>query len=190
LFLRPRLLPLVPSRRGHQAAPLLEGLAIGRRRLHAIGAGVDGGIGPLLELLGLQPERTQAPARPYGLPAVAGRPDDRHDIGRRDIVALAQERRRPLRQGQAIELDDLLPTELVGIAATHAGDLAPDCPFNKGDTPSPRRAIAYDHFSPSSRAKPPERRRSRETCFLLTRQPNRSLRFASLRSAPVGMTGV
>src|SRR5688572_27434240 len=48
-------------------------------------------------------------------------------------------------------------------------------------------AIAYDHFFPSSRAEPPEGRRSRGT-FLSMHQQKRSLHYASLRSAPVGMT--
>ena len=51
-------------------------------------------------------------------------------------------------------------------------------------------SLAGDHHlsvTRSSRAEPPEGRRSRGTCFV-DAATNRSLHYASLRSAPVGMT--
>ena len=124
------LLPFVPAARRHQAAPLLEGLAIGRRGLDAIGARVDRAVGLLAELVGLQPERHQAPSCHDQLAAVTGRPDDRHDVRRRDVVVGLQLLRRLLRQGQPIEVHDLRPGQMMGVASAHAHEVASD--FGEG----------------------------------------------------------
>lgn len=57
---------------------------------------------------------------------VARGPDDRHDVSRRDVVALTERFRLLLGQRQAIELGNLFPAEPVGIASRHAEDVASD----------------------------------------------------------------
>src|SRR4029077_8431861 len=71
-------------------------------------------------------------------------------------------------------------------ARAMAPPMPPDAPVTSAALPE-RSNIASPQI-PSSRAKPPEGRRSRGTSSCRCALKIRSLHYASLRSAPVGMT--
>src|SRR5436190_9089337 len=58
------------------------------------------------------------------LTAVPGGPDDRHDVRRRDVVVRAELLGLLFRQRQPVEVDDLLPGQIVSVAPAHGRNLA------------------------------------------------------------------
>src|SRR5262249_48761228 len=81
------LLPLVPTRRWHDATALLEWLTIGRGGHNSIRPRIDRGVGPLPELIPLEPKGNETPTSQDKLAPITGWTDDRHNVRGSHVVA-------------------------------------------------------------------------------------------------------